>query len=43
MLAVACFGKLVGCTLGSIWGSLRFWEGLSIAVAMNARGAMEPS
>jgi Kef-type K+ transport system membrane component KefB/nucleotide-binding universal stress UspA family protein len=41
VLAVACFGKLVGCTLGSLWGGLRFWEGLSIAVAMNARGAME--
>jgi Kef-type K+ transport system membrane component KefB/nucleotide-binding universal stress UspA family protein len=41
VLAVACLGKLVGCTLGSIWGGLRFWEGLSIAVAMNARGAME--
>ncbi len=41
VLAVACFGKLVGCTLGSVWGGLRFWEGLSIAVAMNARGAME--
>jgi Kef-type K+ transport system membrane component KefB/nucleotide-binding universal stress UspA family protein len=41
VLAVACLGKLLGCTLGSIWGGLRFWEGLSIAVAMNARGAME--
>lgn len=41
VLAVACLGKLVGCTLGSVWGGLRFWEGLSIAVAMNARGAME--
>jgi len=41
VLAVACFGKLLGCTLGSVWGGLRFWEGLSIAVAMNARGAME--
>lgn len=41
VLAVACFGKLVGCSLGSFWGGLRFWEGLSIAVAMNARGAME--
>jgi Kef-type K+ transport system membrane component KefB/nucleotide-binding universal stress UspA family protein len=41
VLAIACLGKLVGCTLGSIWGGLRFWEGLSIAVAMNARGAME--
>jgi Kef-type K+ transport system membrane component KefB/nucleotide-binding universal stress UspA family protein len=41
VLAVACIGKLVGCTLGSLWGGLRFWEGFSIAVAMNARGAME--
>ncbi|HYU16572.1 MAG TPA: cation:proton antiporter, partial [Candidatus Acidoferrum sp.] len=41
VLAVACLGKLIGCTVGSIWGGLRFWEGLSIAVAMNARGAME--
>jgi Kef-type K+ transport system membrane component KefB/nucleotide-binding universal stress UspA family protein len=41
VLGVACLGKLVGCTVGSIWGGLRFWEGLSIAVAMNARGAME--
>lgn len=41
VLAVACLGKLVGCTVGSMWGGLRFWEGLSIAVAMNARGAME--
>ncbi|HEY0707180.1 MAG TPA: cation:proton antiporter [Polyangia bacterium] len=41
VLGIACLGKLVGCTVGSIWGGLRFWEGLSIAVAMNARGAME--
>ncbi|HXU83934.1 MAG TPA: cation:proton antiporter, partial [Polyangia bacterium] len=41
VLLVACLGKLIGCTVGSLWGGLRFWEGLSIAVAMNARGAME--
>ena len=41
VLTIACLGKLVGCTVGGIWGGLRFWEGLSIAVAMNARGAME--
>jgi Kef-type K+ transport system membrane component KefB/nucleotide-binding universal stress UspA family protein len=41
VLTIACLGKLIGCTVGSIWGGLRFWEGLSIAVAMNARGAME--
>jgi Kef-type K+ transport system membrane component KefB/nucleotide-binding universal stress UspA family protein len=41
VLAVACLGKLVGCSLGAYWGGLRFWEAASIAVAMNARGAME--
>lgn len=41
VLAIACLGKLVGCTIGSLWGGLQFWEALSIAVAMNARGAME--
>ena len=41
VVAVACLGKLVGCTIGGLWGGLRFWEALSIAVAMNARGAME--
>jgi Kef-type K+ transport system membrane component KefB/nucleotide-binding universal stress UspA family protein len=41
VVGVACFGKLVGCTLGGLWGGLRFWEAVSIAVAMNARGAME--
>src|SRR5262249_10539046 len=40
VLAVACVGKLVGCTAGGVWGGMRFWEALSIAVAMNARGAM---
>jgi nucleotide-binding universal stress UspA family protein len=41
VLGVACIGKLVGCALGALWGGLRFWESLSIAIAMNARGAME--
>ena len=41
VLGIACFGKLFGCTVGGLWGGLRFWEALSIAVAMNARGAME--
>ena len=26
VIGVACVGKLVGCTLGGIWGGLRFWE-----------------
>lgn len=41
VILVACLGKLVGCSLGAYWGGLRFWEAASIAVAMNARGAME--
>jgi Kef-type K+ transport system membrane component KefB/nucleotide-binding universal stress UspA family protein len=41
VLGVACLGKLVGCSLGAIWGGFRFWEAASLAVAMNARGAME--
>ncbi len=40
VIVVACLGKLVGCALGAYWGGLRFWEAASIAVAMNARGAM---
>ena len=34
-------GQAVGCTVGGMWGGMSFWEALSIAVAMNARGAME--
>jgi Kef-type K+ transport system membrane component KefB/nucleotide-binding universal stress UspA family protein len=41
VILVACLGKLVGCSVGAYWGGLRFWEAASIAVAMNARGAME--
>ncbi len=41
VILVACVGKLIGCSLGAYWGGLRFWEAASIAVAMNARGAME--
>ncbi len=40
VIIVACLGKLVGCALGAYWGGLHFWEAASIAVAMNARGAM---
>jgi Kef-type K+ transport system membrane component KefB/nucleotide-binding universal stress UspA family protein len=40
VLGVATAGKLIGCVTGGLWGGLRFWESLSIAVAMNARGAM---
>ena len=41
VVTIAYLGKLVGVTVGGLWGGLRFWESLSIAVAMNARGAME--
>jgi Kef-type K+ transport system membrane component KefB/nucleotide-binding universal stress UspA family protein len=41
VLGVAIAGKLIGCTAGALLGGLRFWESFSIAVAMNARGAME--
>jgi Kef-type K+ transport system membrane component KefB len=40
VLGVAVAGKLLGCTAGALLGGLRFWESMSIAVAMNARGAM---
>jgi Kef-type K+ transport system membrane component KefB len=40
VLGVACFGKLFGCTVGGLWSGMRFWEAFSIAIAMNARGAM---
>ena len=40
VIVVACLGKLIGCALGAYWGGLHFWEAASIAVAMNARGAM---
>jgi len=41
VLGVATAGKLIGCTVGSLLGGLTIGESLSIAVAMNARGAME--
>lgn len=40
VLAVACLGKLLGSTLGGLWGGMRLAEASAIAIAMNARGAM---
>jgi Kef-type K+ transport system membrane component KefB/nucleotide-binding universal stress UspA family protein len=40
VLGTACLGKLLGCAIGGRWGGLSVWESISIAVAMNARGAM---
>jgi Kef-type K+ transport system membrane component KefB/nucleotide-binding universal stress UspA family protein len=41
VIAVACAGKLLGCTLGGLLGRLSWWESLSIGIGMNARGGME--
>lgn len=40
-LAVACFGKFVGCYLGGMVAGLPHWERLAMGSGMNARGAME--
>lgn len=41
VLGVACLGKLIGCMAGGLSSGMSFWEAMSLAVAMNARGAME--
>ena len=41
VIAIACAGKLFGCTLGGVLGRLPWWESLSIGIGMNARGGME--
>jgi Kef-type K+ transport system membrane component KefB/mannitol/fructose-specific phosphotransferase system IIA component (Ntr-type) len=41
VLAVACAGKLVGCGLGALLSGLAWRPALAVAVALNARGAME--
>jgi|DewCreStandDraft_5_1066085.scaffolds.fasta_scaffold18516_2 Kef-type K+ transport system membrane component KefB len=40
-LCLACFGKILGSTLGGRIGGLTRWEALSVGFGMNARGAME--
>jgi Kef-type K+ transport system membrane component KefB/nucleotide-binding universal stress UspA family protein len=40
VIAVACAGKLIGCTLGGALGRLHRWEALSIGIGMNARGGV---
>lgn len=41
VIVVACAGKLIGCTLGGLFGRLSWWESFSIGIGMNARGGME--
>lgn len=41
VLLIACLGKIVGGTLGALWGKISFKESLAIGFAMNSRGAME--
>ena len=41
ILVVACFTKVLGCTLGARYAGMRQKEALAIGFGMNARGAME--
>lgn len=41
VLAIACFCKLLGGTLGARWGSMPRNEAWAVGFAMNSRGAME--
>ena len=41
VLAVACFGKIVGCGLGARWSGMTKRESWAVGFGMNARGAME--
>jgi len=41
VILLACIGKILGCTLGALWGGLSKRESFAIGFGMNARGAME--
>jgi Kef-type K+ transport system membrane component KefB/nucleotide-binding universal stress UspA family protein len=41
VVAIAIFGKIIGCTAGSLFSGLTFRESLAVGVGMNARGGME--
>lgn len=41
VLTIACSCKLIGDTLGALWGGLSRRESLAVGFAMNSRGAME--
>ncbi|MFN4972576.1 MAG: cation:proton antiporter [Bacteroidota bacterium] len=41
VLVIAIGTKLLGSTLGALWGGLKFKQALAVGFGMNARGAME--
>lgn len=41
VLAVACLGKVIGCSLGARLAGMRGREALAVGFGMNARGTME--
>lgn len=41
VFALACTGKILGCTVGARWGGISGKESLAIGFGMNSRGAME--
>lgn len=41
LVGLACACKLIGGTLGAVWGGMSRREAMSVGFAMNARGAME--
>ena len=41
VLAIACLGKIIGCSIGAKLGRFSNRESLAIGFGMNARGAME--
>ena len=41
VFALACAGKILGCSLGAHWGGVSGKESFAIGFGMNARGAME--
>jgi Kef-type K+ transport system membrane component KefB len=41
VLAIAIGTKLLGSTMGALWGGLKFKQALAVGFGMNARGAME--
>ena len=41
VLAISCFGKIVGAGLGARWGGMPWRAAWAVGFGMNARGAME--
>jgi Kef-type K+ transport system membrane component KefB len=41
VLVIACFGKIIGCTVGARWAGMPRREAWAVGFGMNARGAME--